>query len=207
MTTPSPTHAVPNHHAHHHGFAGVGGLVAGLTMIPGRGSTARLAADLTAVSDRDRVVDVGCGPGSAARIAARRGAMVTGIDPASVMLILARRLTRPRSSIVWAEGAAEALPLPDGSATVLWSLSTVHHWRAVDVGLAEAHRVLAPAGRLLVVERRTYPGAKGRASHGWTDEQADLFADLCHAAGFADARTERHTPGRRPLLVVLATRP
>ena len=186
---------------------GVGGLLAGLTMIAGRGYVARLAADLTELTYEDRLVDVGCGPGSAARGAARRGAVVTGIDPAPVMLSLARRLTPPSLSITWTEGAAEALPVPDESATVLWSLSTVHHWRAVDVGLTEAHRVLAPNGRLLVTERLTRPGATGLASHGWTNEQAQVFVDLCHATGFTHARAQNYHRGQHALLVVLATRP
>lgn len=83
-----------NHHADHPGFAGVTGLLAGLTMIPGRGAIARLAADLACVSATDRVIDVGCGPGTAVREAARRGARAIGIDPARVMLRLAEALVR-----------------------------------------------------------------------------------------------------------------
>ena len=207
MSTSTSTDAVPNHHAHHHGFAGVGGLLAGLTMIIGRGRVADLAADLIAVNREDRLVDVGCGPGTAARIAARRGATVTGIDPAPVMLNLARRLTRGGASIRWIEGTAETLPLADGAATALWSLSSVHHWRDLDAGIAEARRVLVPGGRLLAVERRVRSGATGLASHGWTQAQAEAFADLCRAAGFTEARVETHTPGRGAVLAVLATAP
>ena len=58
-------------------------------MIPGRGAVGRFAADLTVGLAVDQVVDLGCGPGVAAREAARRGARVTGVDPAPVMLRLA----------------------------------------------------------------------------------------------------------------------
>lgn len=199
------TTSVPNHHAHHAGFHGVGGLLIGLTMTVGRGAIDRLAADLTELGAGDRVVDVGCGPGGAARVAARRGAEVTGIDPAPVMLRLARRLTVGRR-VTWREGAAEALPLPDGSATVLWSLASVHHWPDLDAGLAEAHRVLTPGGRFLAIERRTRPGATGLASHGWTDAQAEAFAERCVAAGFADPQPSQHDIGRHHVLAVQATR-
>ncbi|PRC58527.1 SAM-dependent methyltransferase, partial [Mycobacterium sp. ITM-2017-0098] len=70
----------------------------------------RLAADLTEVTRDDHVVDIGCGPGSAARPAARTGARVTGVDPSESMLRLARLVTRRRSAVTWAEGSAEALP-------------------------------------------------------------------------------------------------
>jgi ubiquinone/menaquinone biosynthesis C-methylase UbiE len=203
MTSSTPVALPPNHHAGHAGFAGLTGLAAGLSMIPGRGAVARLAADLTSVSPSDHVVDLGCGPGVAAREAARRGARVTGVDPAPVMLRLASRLTRSTSAITWSEGSAEAIPLADDAATVLWSVATVHHWRDLDAGLREVDRVLAAGGRFLVIERRTRPGATGHASHGWTDEQAAGFAERCRDMGFVAVQVARHA-GRRPLLTVQA---
>jgi SAM-dependent methyltransferase len=195
-----------NHHAGHPGFAGVTGLLAGLAMIVAGSTAARLVADLVAVSDADDVVDVGCGPGSAVREAARRGARVTGVDPAPVMLRVARALTRDRPGISWVEGTAEDLRLRDGSATVVWSLATIHHWLDVTAGLAEVKRVLAAGGRFLALERQVRPGATGLASHGWTDQQAEAFAAQCRAAGFEDVRVERHTPGRRAVFVIRAIR-
>lgn len=100
MTTAEPDALPPNHHGDHPGFSGVTGFVAGLTMVLGRGRIARLACDLVGLAAEDQVVDVGCGPGAAAREAARRGAEVTGVDPAQVMLAMARRLTRDRKSVV-----------------------------------------------------------------------------------------------------------
>jgi ubiquinone/menaquinone biosynthesis C-methylase UbiE len=207
VTTTDASPVVANHHAHHPGFAGVGGLVAGLTMTIGRGAVARLAADVAEVSRDDRVVDVGCGPGTASREAAHRGAEVTGVDPAPVMLTLARVLTRSATSVSWIEGTAEALPLLDGAATVLWSIATVHHWADVDAGLTESFRVLAGGGRLLAIERLARPGAKGLASHGWTDDQAAAFGDLCRTAGFTAVRVASHRAGRKTVLLVHATKP
>lgn len=175
-------------------------------LLTGRGN-ARLAADLARVSPTDHVVDIGCGPGTAARVAARRGARVTGVDPSPPMLRLARAVTRTGAGIEWAEGGAEALPLADGSATVIWALATVHHWRDVTKGLAEAHRVLAPGGRLLAVERQSPPDATGFASHGWTAQQAESFAALCRTAGLVQAQVRSDEVGRRKVWVVSATRP
>ncbi|MFY9806979.1 MAG: class I SAM-dependent methyltransferase [Pseudonocardiaceae bacterium] len=196
-----------NHHADHPGFAGLTGLVIGLIMSLAGRPAARLAADVAAVSDADWVIDVGCGPGTAVREAARRGAHVTGVDPAPVMLRLARILTGDRPAITWVDGAAEDLRERDASATVVWSLASVHHWRDVTAGLAEITRVLAPTGRFVAIERLVRPGATGLASHGWTAQQAESFAAQCLAAGLADVRVENHTPGRRALVVVRAVRP
>jgi ubiquinone/menaquinone biosynthesis C-methylase UbiE len=207
-TTPThnPEPARPNHHAHYGSFAGLRGLLAALTMVPGREPTARLAAQLTGLSPQDRLVDVGCGPGSAARHAARQGSAVTGVDPAPVMLAVARLLP-VRGLVTWREGTAEKLPLEDGSATVLWALSTVHHWADPQLALHEVRRVLQPGGRLLAVERHGDPEASGLASHGWSRAQADAFADQCREAGFTDVDVSTHRPGRGEVLAVRAVAP
>jgi ubiquinone/menaquinone biosynthesis C-methylase UbiE len=147
-------------------------------------------------------------PGSAVRAAAARGARATGVDPSPVMLRVAAPLTvRNRSEIAWRAGAAESIPVPDGDATVVWSVLCVHHWADIDAGLAEVGRVLAPGGRLLAVERRTTPDATGTASHGWFPEQADVFAAACRAHGFADVEVRSEATARGELLVVRAVRP
>lgn len=194
-----------NHHADHPGFSGVTGLIVGLMLLWMGRPNARLACEITNVSTGDRVIDVGSGPGGAVREAARRGAQVTGVDPAPVMLRLARRFTRD-TGIRWVEGTAESVPMPDGSATVLWSLATVHHWKDVGQGLGEARRLLAPKGRLLAIERRSPPGATGLASHGWTQQQAESLAAQCRAAGFDDVAVGQHGHGRRAVWTVSATR-
>ncbi len=195
-----------NHHADHPGFAGVtGSLFAAAFLLTGR-AHARLAAELMQISRGDHVIDIGCGPGNAIRTAARQGARATGVDPSRSMLRVARATTRDRT-VRWAEGSAESLPVPDGSATVVWALATVHHWRNVPEGLAEIHRALSPGGRLLAIERQSRPGATGFASHGWTADQAESFAALCRSAGFVDVRVAGHGSGRRPVWTVIGARP
>src|SRR5215471_13638164 len=206
MTT-DQLHA-PNHHAHYPGFAGAAGFLAAASMVLGGQSNARLAERLSELAASDAVADIGCGPGTAARRAARLGASVVGVDPAPVMLRLARLLTRRSTRTVrYSEGSAEALPLPDSSVSVAWSIASVHHWADLDAGLQEVRRVLKPGGRLVAIERLTRPGAKGLASHGWTPEQASAFADCCRAHGFIDAKTDQHGGGRRTKVSVRAMAP
>jgi ubiquinone/menaquinone biosynthesis C-methylase UbiE len=177
-------------------------------MVPGGAGNARLAERLSELTAGDAVADIGCGPGTAARRAARLGASVVGIDPAPVMLRAARFLTRRSAHAVrYAEGSAEAMPLPDSSVSVAWSIASVHHWADVDAGLQEVRRVLRSGGRLVAIERLTEPGASGLASHGWTPEQASAFADLCLAHGFTGARLNQHGVGRRTKVSVTATAP
>ena len=199
-------HAVPNHHAHHAGFSGVSGTLMAVGFALARNKSARRIVDLAEVSPTDRVVDIGCGPGNAVKAAARRGASAIGVDPSAEMLKVGRFFVR-RGNVEFHQGTAEALPLPDGAATVVWSVAAIHHWQDVEQGLAEVHRVLAPGGRFLGVERRSAPDAKGIASHGWTAEQTEAFAEACRAAGFVDVTAETHDEDRGRELVVRAVRP
>ena len=81
------------------------------------------------------------------------------------------------------------------------------HWKDIDLSLAEARRVLRTGGRLVAIERHTEPGARGLASHGWTGDQAEAFAEKCRAHGFVDARIDHNTMGRRATIAVTGVAP
>ncbi len=174
------------------------------SMTVGRGSLARAAADAAELTPADRVVDVGCGPGAAVRCAARRAATATGIDPDPAMLRLARWITALRRSpnVDWLEGRAEKLPLADAQATVAWAINSVHHWEDRGAGIGEAWRILAPDGRLVLVERQAKPGARGHAAHGLTRDQAEDLTRELTAAGFDQVRMDLIEPGHRTLLAI-----
>jgi ubiquinone/menaquinone biosynthesis C-methylase UbiE len=186
-------------------FDGTLGLLAGLAMAVGRGRMARLVADLAAVAPGDRVVDVGCGPGRFLREAAERGAEAVGVDPSARMRRLAARFTpqRLRPAVTVLDGSAEHLPLQDRSATVAWAVASVHHWTDLDAGLAELRRVLAPGGRLLLVERLARPRS-WFSQHALTWDRAEQLAARAAAAGFTEAVAERHALGRHRLVLVRA---
>jgi ubiquinone/menaquinone biosynthesis C-methylase UbiE len=183
-------------------------ILTAVSMTMGRGPGARAVAPPADETTADQVVDIGCGPGTAVREAARRGARATGIDPSADMLRLARWISSIRGSrnVTWLQGRAEVLPVRDGSATLAWALSSVHHWDNRAAALREIDRALAPAGRVLLAERLTKPGAHGHASHGITRDQAEALAKELTAAGFADVHVlTRHTR-HRTLITVEGTK-
>jgi ubiquinone/menaquinone biosynthesis C-methylase UbiE len=198
---------VPNHHATHPGFSGPSGLLAAVSFLFGRDRAADLAIELSDLRSGDRLVDVGCGAGVAVRRARAIGAEAIGVDPARVMLRVARLRWRSDPGIDWRIGTAESLPVDDGWAQVVWSLATVHHWADVDAALAEARRVLTPGGRLVVLERRIQDTqARGTASHGWTPAQSESFAEHCRRRGFGNVTVSAHA-GPTTILSVVAHLP
>ena len=179
-------------------------IIPALSMTAGRGPLARAVADAAELTPADRVVDIGCGPGTAVRHAARLAATATGIDPDPAMLRLARWSTAIRRSpnVSWLQGRAEKLPLPDGKATVAWAISSAHHWEDRGAGISEARRILAPGGRLVLAERLAKPGARGHAAHGLTRDQATDLARQLAAAGFRGVELHTAKAGHRTLVVI-----
>lgn len=132
-----------------------------------------------------RVLDVGCGPGAAVRRAADAGAEAIGVDPSPAMVRIARRRSGRHPGARYLVGHAADLPVDDDAIDVAWTIAAFHHWPDTDAGLAEAHRVLAPGGRLLVGEKRL----RKEGGHGLTpDGTTRLLADL-ERHGFRDATT------------------
>jgi SAM-dependent methyltransferase len=104
-----------------------------------------------AISPGERVVDVGCGTGNAALLAAERGAKVTGIDPAQRLLDVAAAQAAERGLDARFEiGEAASIPLPDGSADVVLSVFGAIFAPDPKAAADEMVRVLSPAGRMLM---------------------------------------------------------
>lgn len=100
-----------------------------------------------------RVLDVGCGTGALLRELSIRlptALELVGVDPAESMLRVARR--RSDGRVRFRSGAAEQLPLGDGYFDLVVSTLSFDHWADQRAGLAELARVLAPDGRLVLVD-------------------------------------------------------
>jgi demethylmenaquinone methyltransferase/2-methoxy-6-polyprenyl-1,4-benzoquinol methylase len=109
-----------------------------------------------------RVLDVGVGTGLTAREAAGlvgSSGQVTGVDPSPGML---------ESAVVpvgvrLLSGRAEAVPLPDGSVDFISMGYALRHVADLTVAFREFARVLAPGGRLCILEI-TSPAGRLRRS-------------------------------------------
>lgn len=97
------------------------------------------------------VVDVGCGTGNAALLAAERGARVTGVDPAERLLEVARAdAAARRLKAEFIRGEAATIPLPDDAADVVISVFGVIFAEDAEAAGAELARVTARRGRIVL---------------------------------------------------------
>jgi ubiquinone/menaquinone biosynthesis C-methylase UbiE len=118
----------------------------------------RTMVELAGIRSRERILDVGCGPG---RLAIMAGAAAgpagetCGIDPAPEMVELARRKAAQAGVPVRFEvGVIEALPYPPDHFDVVLSSLMLHHLpdEVKRRGFTEVRRVLKQAGRFVAVD-------------------------------------------------------
>jgi SAM-dependent methyltransferase len=102
--------------------------------------------DALAIEPETRLLDVGCGSGLALRLAADRGATVSGLDASTGLLEHARRRI-PGAPLV--QGEIEDLPFDANSFDVVTGFNSFQYAARPAAALAEAARVLAPRGRVL----------------------------------------------------------
>lgn len=115
-----------------------------------------LARDLVAAANLrsgERVIDVACGTGVVARLAADAlgdNGSVAGLDVNAGMLAVARTVAPESASIHWYETSAEAIPLPDDSFDVVLCQMGLQFIPDKLAALKEMRRILAPGGRLVL---------------------------------------------------------
>ena len=100
---------------------------------------------------QERALDLACGTGDQGRalLDSEPGVHLVGADPVSGMLRLAGGKI-PAAVLVCCE--AEALPFPSHSFQLITIAFGVRNFTVLEVSLKELHRVLAPGGRIGVLE-------------------------------------------------------
>ena len=109
--------------------------------------------ELAALGPGDRVLDVACGTGIVAKLAAKRvgsSGSVVGIDINPGMLAVASSADPDAPSVEWVEASAEALPLVNGSFDVALCQMGFQFFPDRPAALREIRRVLDAGGRLLI---------------------------------------------------------
>ena len=155
---------------------------------------ARLVVERAAIAPGERVLDLACGTGNAASLAAAAGARVTGLDSAPRLVEVARGRVPDAEFVV---GDALDLPFEDGAFDAVLSIFGVIFVPDPARAVAEIVRVLVPGGRALLSAWRpegpitsmvgvlgrglAAAGGPNRPRFAWDDPAA--VADLAAAHG------------------------
>jgi SAM-dependent methyltransferase len=95
----------------------------------------------------ERILDLACGTGNAALIAARAGAAVNGLDASRRLLEVARERV---PGVDFVQGDAAQLPFDDGEFDAAVSVFGIIFARPADRAAAEIARVVRPGGRIAI---------------------------------------------------------
>jgi ArsR family transcriptional regulator len=139
-----------------------------------------------------KVADLGCGEGYLTMEAARWATRVVAVDRSDAVLKRAKALARRRrvSNVIWKKGELEKLPIGDGTVDVAMLSQALHHAHDPARAVAEAARVTAPGGRVLLLDLRAHQQDWVRAKLGdrRLGFEDDELKRMLTAAGLVDVK-------------------
>ncbi len=155
------------------------------------------APGLVALADiqpGEHVLDVACGTGVVARLAAPAvgpNGKVTGLDLNPGMLAVARALPPPPgAAITWVECSALAMQLADATYDVVLCQQGLQFFPDRSAALREIHRVLRPGGRLVLSvwkQANPYSSAVRSAVARYIGTEAAAGMEAATSLGSAEA--------------------
>jgi ubiquinone/menaquinone biosynthesis C-methylase UbiE len=186
---------------------GIWGAIIGYSMAWTSGTRNTWVLSLLNLSSDDRVLEIGCGPGTAIRYVARlaiRG-FVAGIDPSEVMLRQASRRNRDciRSGRVELKLASmSAIPYPDCSFDKIFGTNSIQFSRNLLSDLGEIRRVVRPGGLAAFSIQPLWKGATDATAAEIGSNLRDAMAE----AGFNQCRIEQKRTWPRMTVCALGQR-
>jgi ArsR family transcriptional regulator len=173
--------------------------------MPSPGQTWRaLCHGLIRLIRGQRIVDLGCGNGRLAILLAQSGNAVIGVDNSEEQIRLARANAAaaagfaPGGSLEFRPAPMEATGLPDAAFDAVILSQSLHHAAKPKEALAESRRLLAPGGRVLILDLLAHGEEWMRTKFGdfWLGfSQSDLEGWL-KESGFSDIHSEITGPGK-----------
>ncbi len=158
-----------------------------------------------------RLVDVGTGTGRMIELFGGKATSAIGIDRSPAMLRIARSkldMAGQGARTELRQGDMYALPLAARSADVVILHQVLHYAQQPAAAVLEAARLLAPGGRLLIVDfaSHDHESLRSRDAHARLGFDDDQIAGWFDAAGLACAPAERLAGGELTVKLWLGQR-
>ncbi len=154
-----------------------------------------LRAHLPATMDETLpVLDVGAGDALFAGLLARQSVSAIALDPQAHAVADATRTIAAQGLDAWVtciQGDAQALPLTDASCRAALLLDVIEHLRNPVRALAEIHRVLVPAGVLMVATPAWKFGARHDPVYHLDEYREEELVRQLTACGFTVTQRAR----------------
>lgn len=157
---------------------------------------------LAMLDARLRVGDLGCGTGQFSALVAPYVAKVVAVDASAEMLSAAKTRLADTSNVDVRRGTLEALPVDDQQLDIAVLALVLHHVPDPGRAIAEAARVVAPGGRVLIVDmlphdRSDYQQQMGHVWLGFSEPQIRRWLEGAgfHAVRFLPLTTEATARG------------
>lgn len=149
-------------------FDGLAGKF-GRHYVPGR-SWKALAEALLQLLPPLVVADLGAGEGTLAQLLAARAERVIAVDLAENMVAVGSDLARQHGlqNLEFRAGDLESLPIQDAAVDLALFSQSLHHAQHPVRAVQEAHRILKPGGRVIVLDLKRHH----------VEEARDLYADV-----------------------------
>ena len=164
----------------------------GREYVPGR-SWKGLAEAMLKILNYDTVADLGAGEGTLSQLIAQRAKKVIAIDSSERMVEFGQNLARENElpNLEYRLGDIEAPPIDDNSVDLAIFSQALHHAGHPPKALSEAHRILKPGGRLIVLDllRHSFEKARELYYDTWLGFPEVELADMITQAGFQEVET------------------
>jgi ArsR family transcriptional regulator len=147
------------------------------------------------------IADLGAGEGLISQLLARRAKRVWCIDNSPRMVEVGAALAARNNleNLTYKLGDIESVPLPDASVDLAILSQALHHARHPQKAIDEAHRILRPAGRLLILDLKAHTFEKARELYSdiWLGFQENQLHAHLKKSGFH--QVEVSTVAREPM--------
>jgi ubiquinone/menaquinone biosynthesis C-methylase UbiE len=139
------------------------------------------------------IADLGAGEGAFSLLLAQRAKKVIAVDTSARMIEVGREqaLRHGVNNLEYRLGDMEEVPIDDASVELVFFSQSLHHALHPGRAVAEAHRILVPGGRIVVLDllKHRYEEARELYADEWLGFGESELESMLQEAGFTEIQT------------------